>query len=106
VLVVDDSAHPISKGLPAQFTAPANEWYSWKPSPRLNKAVKVLLTLDPANYPLGLKDALTAGDLPVVWTNTHYRMLYMNMGHGDKIFTDPTQNHLFENAVLWLGTHR
>jgi type 1 glutamine amidotransferase len=104
-LIVDDPSHPVTKGLPAHFIAPANEWYIWKPSPRLNKDVKVLLTLDPANYPLGLKDTLTGGDLPVVWTNTRYRMTYMNMGHGDKIFTSPTQNQLFENAILWLGKH-
>lgn len=102
-LIVDDPSHPVTKGLPEHFIAPANEWYIWKPSPRLDKDVKVLLTLDPANYPLGLKDTLTAGDLPVVWTNTRYRMIYMNMGHGDKIFTSPTQNQLFENAILWLG---
>jgi YVTN family beta-propeller protein len=30
-------------------------------------------------------------------------MLYMNMGHGDKIFTSPTQNQLIDNAVDWLG---
>jgi type 1 glutamine amidotransferase len=30
-------------------------------------------------------------------------MLYMNMGHGDKIFTTPTQNHLLENALIWLA---
>ncbi len=105
-LIVDDPSHPVTKGLPAQFISPANEWYIWKPSPRLNKDVKVLLTLDPANYPLGLKDALTGGDLPVVWTNTRYRMLYMNMGHGDKIFTSPTQNQLMENAILWLGNRQ
>jgi hypothetical protein len=29
-------------------------------------------------------------------------MLYINMGHGDKIFTSPIQNTLIENAVLWL----
>jgi uncharacterized protein len=104
-LQVDDPSHPVTKTLPAKFTAPANEWYIWKPSPRLNKDIKVLLTLDSANYPIGLKDAITAGDLPVVWTNTRYRMLYMNMGHGDKIFTSPTQNHLFENAILWLGNN-
>jgi hypothetical protein len=26
----------------------------------------------------------------------------MNMGHGDKVFTSPTQNQLFENGILWL----
>jgi len=101
-LVVDDRSHPVNRSLPATFLAPANEWYIWKPSPRQNKDVKVLLTLDPANYPIGLKDTITGGDLPVVWTNTRYRMLYMNMGHGDKIFTNPDQNKLFENAILWL----
>jgi type 1 glutamine amidotransferase len=83
--------------------SPANEWYSWKPSPRLNKDVKVLLTLAPSNYPLGLKDVLIGGDVPVMWTNTRYRMLYMNMGHGDKIFSSDLQNHLFEDAILWVG---
>jgi type 1 glutamine amidotransferase len=65
--------------------------------------VKVLLTLDPKNYPIGLKDTITAGDLPVVWTNTRFHMIYMNMGHGDKIFDSADQNKLFENALLWLG---
>jgi type 1 glutamine amidotransferase len=101
-LLVDDRAHPVARDLPATFMAPANEWYIWKPSPRLNKDVKVLLTLDSSNYPIGLKDTITGGDLPVVWTNTRYRMLYMNMGHGDKIFISPDQNKLFENAIRWL----
>lgn len=105
-LVVDERSHPVTKNLPATFTAPANEWYIWKPSPRLNENVKVLLTLDPQNYPIGLKDTITSGDCPVVWTNTRFHMLYINMGHGDKIFTSATQNKLFENAVFWLGQHK
>lgn len=102
-LTLDDHAHPVAAALPDAFLSPANEWYIWQPSPRLNKNVRVLLTLDPSNYPLGFKDILTAGDLPVVWTNTNYKMVYMNMGHGDKIFTSSTQNQLFENVLLWLG---
>ena len=54
-LHVDDAANPITRHLPAQFLSPANEWYSWKPNPRANKDVKVLLTLDPSNFPLGFK---------------------------------------------------
>lgn len=102
-LVIDDGAHPVMANIPSTFQSPANEWYIWNPSPRLNKDVRVLATLDPSNYPIGLKDVLTSGDLPVVWTNTKYKMLYMNMGHGDKIFTSPTQNQLIDNAVNWLG---
>jgi type 1 glutamine amidotransferase len=79
-----------------------NEWYRWKPSPRADSHIHVLLTLDPANYPLGIKGLLTSGDVPVVWTNTQYKMVYTNMGHGDKIFTSPVQNKLIQNAAEWL----
>jgi uncharacterized protein len=103
-LTVDDRSHPVTKHIPESFTSPDNEWYIWKPSPRLNRDVRVLVTLDPSNYPIGFKDVLKSGDLPVVWTNTKYKMLYMNMGHGDKIFTGPIQNKLIEDAALWLGT--
>jgi uncharacterized protein len=105
-LNVDDKASPLARHLPAHYLAPANEWYSWWPNPRTNKDVKVLLTLDPANFPLGFKDTLTGGDIPVVWTNTKYRMVYMNMGHGDKIFSEPIQNRLFQDALLWLTAKR
>jgi type 1 glutamine amidotransferase len=105
-LVVDDPAHPVTRRLGAAIQAPANEWYLWKPSPRTNKDVKVLVTLASENYPIGLKDTITGGDLPVVWTNTKFRMLYINMGHGDKIFTSEVQNKLFEDALLWLGSGR
>jgi uncharacterized protein len=105
-LTVDDRMHPVTMGLPASYDAPANEWYLWKPSPRLNKDVRVLVTLDPSNYPIGKKDIITEGDLPVVWTNTKYRMLYINMGHGPAVYGDPIQNKLFENAILWFGNKK
>ena len=104
-LTANDAASPVTRRLPTSYVAPANEWYIWKPDPRANKDVRVLLTLDPANYPLGLKDIITAGDLPVVWTNTNYKMIYINMGHGNT-FASPTQNFLFEDALLWLGQRR
>jgi type 1 glutamine amidotransferase len=47
---------------------------------------------------------LRGGDVPVVWTNTRYRMLYINMGHGNKIFTSDIQNRLMEDGMLWVGT--
>jgi type 1 glutamine amidotransferase len=102
-LRADHPQHPALAGLPAQFESPANEWYSWAPSPRTVPGVQVLLTLDAANYPIGFKDTLTGGDVPVCWTNTRYHMLYTNMGHGARIFDSPKQNRFFENALLWLG---
>ena len=79
--------------------SPANEWYIWKPSPRASPAVKVFVTLARSNFPIGLKDTIESGDVPVVWSNTRYRMIYMNMGHGDKIFDSTEQNRLFEDAL-------
>ncbi|MDB4900924.1 MAG: ThuA protein [Mucilaginibacter sp.] len=102
-LIVDDNTHPATKRLPKGYIAPINEWYGWKPDPRDNKDVKVLVTLSPSNYPLGKKDIISSGDIPVVWTNTKYKMIYMNMGHGDQIFNSTIQNKMFEDAILWLG---
>jgi uncharacterized protein len=103
-LIVDDTESPVTRGIPKTWVAPINEWYSWRPSPRLDKNVHVLVTLDPAQYPLGIKGLITDRDpdVPVVWTNTEFKMLYVNMGHGDKIFTSTTQNMLIENGILWL----
>lgn len=99
---VDKTDHPVTKNLPPSFVAPASEWYQWNPSPRLNKDVEVLLSLSQKNYPLGIKDVVNFGDFPIVWTNTKYRMIYLNMGHGDEEFTDATQNLLFINAFRWV----
>ncbi|MES2223263.1 MAG: ThuA domain-containing protein [Acidobacteriota bacterium] len=100
---VDDPGSPIAKGLPQSFISPTNEWYSWRPDPRDTAGIKVLMTLAPSNYPIGFKDTLVGGDIPVTWTNTKYKMIYTNMGHGNKILTSPVQNRFFENALLWLG---
>lgn len=102
-LIVEDTAHAVTKGIPQALASPTNEWYQWKPSPRASKSVKVLLTLDPMNYPLGIKDIITGGDTPVVWTNTRYRMIYLNMGHGDAVMSDALQNKMIANALLWIG---
>jgi type 1 glutamine amidotransferase len=101
-LVVEDRSHPVTRGLPDTFISPINEWYQWKPSPRENKNIRVLVSVSPEMYPFGLKDIVPGGDFPVVWTNTGYRMIYLNMGHGKSIFTDPTQNMLIISALRWV----
>ena len=101
-VIVDTHNHPVTKSLPDTFMSPINEWYQWKPSPRQNKDVKVLVSLSSDNYPLGLKDIIADGDFPVVWTNTKYRMIYMNMGHGTQTFLDATQNALFIEGLRWV----
>ncbi|HEY1872515.1 MAG TPA: ThuA domain-containing protein [Chitinophagaceae bacterium] len=79
-------------------------WYQWKPGLRENKKVKVLVSLSPENFPMGIKHIITDGDMPVVWTNTDYRMIYLNMGHGPHILSDATQNMLIINAFRWVIT--
>jgi type 1 glutamine amidotransferase len=101
-LVVEKHMHPVTKTMPETFMSPVNEWYQWKPSPRLDPDVDILVSLSPDNYPFGLKDIIPDGDCPVVWTNTRYRMIYMNMGHGRAIFTDPTQNALIISGLRWV----
>ena len=98
----DRADHPVTRSLPTSFVCPASEFYQWNPSPRLDDSVDVLVSLSPKNYPFGLKDVVRWGDFPIVWTNRDYRMVYLNMGHGDEGFIDATQNLLFVNAFRWV----
>lgn len=61
------------------------------------------MSIAPESYPLGVKTVIEGGDTPVVWTNTKYKMLYMNMGHSNKIFSSDDQNKMITDAILWLG---
>jgi uncharacterized protein len=45
---------------------------------------------------------LIGGDIPVAWTNTKYRMLYLNYGHGDRIYTSPILTTMIDNSLGWL----
>lgn len=100
---IDTNDHAVTKNLPQHYVMPSSEWYQWYPSPRDNKDVEVLLSISPKNYPLGIKDIVRWGDFPVVWTNTKYRMIYLNCGHGDETFGDATQNLLYVNAFRWIA---
>jgi hypothetical protein len=119
VLRVEDTNHPAMKGLPATFKSAPNEWYRWKNNLRANPDIEVLLSIDPASFPLGTGpkpyEIWHSGDYPVVWANRKYRMVYINMGHNDMdyehktnkelsfTFENETQNQLIVNSLLWLG---
>ena len=100
---VETQLHPVTRSLPQQFVVPASEFYQYSPSPRANENVEVLVSISPENFPFGIKDIVTHGDFPIVWTNRKYRMIYLNMGHGDEEFIDATQNLLFTNAFRWVA---
>jgi hypothetical protein len=113
------SVHPVTKGLPPTFKSAPNEWYRWEYDLRTRPDIKILLSIDPSSFPLGTgpkpHEIWHEGYYPVVWTNTRYRMVYMNMGHNDidyehktnadlsSTFSEPGQNQLLTQAVLWLG---
>ncbi|HWD92946.1 MAG TPA: ThuA domain-containing protein [Verrucomicrobiae bacterium] len=120
VLRVEDTNHPATKGLPPTFKSAPNEWYRWKNNLRANPDIDVLLSIDPASFPLGtgpkLYEIWHSGDYPVVWANRKYRMVYFNMGHNDMdyehktnkelsfTFANETQDQLIMNSLLWLGS--
>ena len=118
VLRVEAPRHPALRGLPATFTAAPNEWYSWEKDLRQNPAIQVLLAIDPSSFPLGTGpkpyEIWHEGDYPVVWTNRHYRMAYVNMGHDDlgddgralsSTFASATQNRLIRQLLYWVAGH-
>jgi uncharacterized protein len=119
-LHIEDPTHPATNDLPENFSTSPNEWYSWQNDLRLNPYIKILLSIDPISFPLGtgpkLYEIWHQGYYPVVWTNTRYRMIYINMGHNDMdyehgtnaelshTFTSVQENKLIINSLIWLGT--
>jgi len=114
VLRVEAAGHPALRGLPATFTAAPNEWYRWEKDLRQNPAIEILLSIDPASFPLGTgpkpHEIWHEGDYPVVWTNRNYRAAYLNMGHDDlddhgkpvsSTFSSAPQNQLVRQLLYW-----
>jgi hypothetical protein len=120
VLRVENSSHAATKHLPATFTSQPNEWYSWKNDLRTNPAIKILLSIDSTSFPVGTgpkpHEIWHSGYYPVSWTNTTYKMVYVNMGHNDidyenntnkqlsSTFGSDIQNRFIIDALLWLGS--
>ncbi len=122
VLRVEDTNHPATSGLPVTFKSAPNEWYRWTNDLRTNSDIEILLSIDPASFPLGtgpkLYEIWHSGYYPVVWTNKKFKMLYLNMGHNDmdyehrfgpdtktlsSTFDSETQKRLIIDGLLWLG---
>jgi len=119
ILRVEDHKNPMTMNLPDTLTASANEWYSWKNDLRQNPDIQILISIDPASFPLGTGpkpyEIWHEGYYPVVWTNKNYNMLYVNMGHNDIdyehktnkelsfTFNNPIQDKLIIDGLFWLG---
>jgi hypothetical protein len=122
ILRVEDKNHPATRNLPATFKSAPNEWYRWSNDLRTNADIKILLSIDPASFPLGtgpkLSEIWHSGYYPVVWTNKKYKMMYVNMGHNDMdyehkydntnrtlsyTFSSEIQDRMIIDGLLWLG---
>lgn len=96
---IEDTGHPVTSGLPKQFTIAKDEWYTYDKSPRPN--VSVLANVDESTY--SPKTDKVMGDHPVIWTNTKMkaRNVYIFMGHDPVLFDDDNYKTLLKNALLW-----
>jgi len=120
ILRVEAKNHPVLKGLPETFKVQPNEWYRWEHDLRTNPNIKILLSIDSTSFPLGTgpkqNEIWHSGYYPVVWTNTHYKMVYFNMGHNDIDYEHHTnkdlslslgqnakEDKLILNALMWAG---
>jgi hypothetical protein len=114
-LHIEDMTHPVTQGLGGMFTSAPSEFYSWVVDLRTLPNIKILLSVDPSSFPLGTdpNQSWYSGYYPISWTNTNYKMLYVNMGHEQmdystdtalsSTFDSPTQNQMYMNAFKWLG---
>jgi uncharacterized protein len=106
VLRVENHNNPATRNLPDTFKSSPNEWYCWKNDLRKNPDIQILVSIDSTSFPLGtgpkLNEIWHSGYYPVVWRNTKYRMIYINMGHNDIDYenkTDKELSHTFGNET-------
>lgn len=102
VVNVEDKKSPIMKGVPPAFPIITEEWYTYDKSPRLDKNIHVLATVDESTY-IPSRDIKMGGDHPVIWTNTKKpgKNLYIFMGHSPDLFNNPSYTTLLRNAIFW-----
>ncbi|WP_410671625.1 ThuA domain-containing protein [Amycolatopsis sp. cmx-4-68] len=91
---VEDSVHPSTQGLPAQYTK-YDEWYDFRADPR--PSVHVLTTVDESSYSGGTMGA----DHPTTWCQNFDggRSWYTGMGHTIESFSEPNFLHLLLGGI-------
>ncbi len=96
---IEDTKHPVMRGLPASFVIPDDEWYTYDKSPRPN--VKVLANVDESSYQPASN--IKMGDHPVIWINEKMkaRNVYFQIGHHANLLKSEEFKKMFANAILW-----
>lgn len=98
-VAVEDSRHPVMKGIDKNFILPDDEWYIYDRSPRPN--VRVLASVDEDSYTPASN--IRMGDHPVIWTNETMKAknVYFQFGHSPKLLDNESFKKVFENAISW-----
>ena len=98
-VIVENTTHPVMKGLDVSFVLPDDEWYTYNRSPR--QQVTVLANVDESSY--SPTSDIKMGDHPVVWANEKVpiRNVYFQMGHSPKLFDNSNFTTMFRNAIKW-----
>ena len=83
-----------------------DEWYSFRPSPRLAQA-HVIARLDESSYnPVGSMGLdIRMGDHPIAWTNClgRGRTFYSAIGHLPETYEQREHVALLESAISWVA---
>lgn len=96
---VEDTGHPVMKGIPRSFIIDKEEWYTYNKSPRPN--VHVMASVDENSYQPD--SDIKMGDHPVIWSNLNFkaRNIYIFMGHSPALFDNNAYTSIFRNAIFW-----
>jgi cytochrome c len=96
VVKIEDTASPITQGLPNPWTR-KDEWYDYRTNPRAN--VHVLASLVPTSY-TGSK---MPDDHPIMWQHEFEggRSWYTGMGHTQESYKDPLFLKMIGEGIDW-----
>jgi cytochrome c len=96
-IVVEDTSHPATAGLPARWTR-TDEWYNFQTNPRAN--VEVLLSLDETSYDPGTG---MDGDHPIAWLHEYEgtRVFYTALGHTKESYAEAAFLSHIARGIEW-----
>lgn len=96
---IEDKNNPVMKRIPASFTIPDDEWYTYNVDPRPN--VHVIATVDESTYKPD--SDIKMGDHPVIWTNEKVKAknIYFQFGHSPLLLVSKEFKTMLGNAILW-----
>jgi type 1 glutamine amidotransferase len=96
---LEDTKHPVMKGVSPSFVIDGDEWYTFNKNPR--PKVHVLASVDESTYTPASN--IKMGDHPVVWVNEmkKARNVYFLMGHDGTLLKNGDFRTMFGNAILW-----